>query len=165
MGVILDLRDFFPREPGDGYVAEPPAPAYGSEEPVAVPVDPSSPIETEACLRRAKDLRDGCVRLLEAATAELPNGGPDNIDDLIEDLLPLERRSQRLFAPVLRWAEDKDGDTDGISEPLIQALEALRDTRWRLMALRAETRRGEEAGPIFESAEELRRYVSGLSAG
>jgi hypothetical protein len=165
MGAILDLRNFFPREPGDGYVAEPSVPAYRSEEPVDAPVDPSAPIETEACLQRAEGLKEGCARLLEAATAELPNGGPDNIDDLIEGLLPLERRTQRLFATVLRWAEDKGGDAEAISEPLIQALEALRDTRWRLMALRSEARRGEEAGPVFENAEELRRYVSALSAG
>ena len=69
------------------------------------------------------------------------------MDDLIDGLLSLERDAQALITPFLRKTE---GEVL-CSEPLIRALEALRDCRWQMMAVRADADEGDldEAAPTF----------------
>jgi len=107
----------------------------------------------------AKTLEGGSVRLLAAAKAEVPAGGPANLDELIDGLLELEENAHALFGPLLRQAEAARA---AWSEPLVRALEALRDSRWQLMVLRADTDQDDDS-PTFSDADQLRRFLSGQS--
>ncbi|HEX7182035.1 MAG TPA: hypothetical protein VF756_09345 [Thermoanaerobaculia bacterium] len=73
------------------------------------------------------------------------------MDDLIDGLWEVERKGQQLLASLQqddkRWVE-----------PLICALETMRDCRWDLMILRSEMERGED-GPEFTTGEELRQFM------
>jgi hypothetical protein len=150
MAKNLSLRDFFPM-PG-GQVAEAVL-KYGDE------LEEGAPMELSTYRGLAESFETGSARLLMAAKAEVPAGGPANLDELIDGLLGLERDAQALFVPILRQAEAEGASW---SEPLVRALEALRDCRWQLMTLRADTERDEEA-PTFSNAGELRRHLDGLS--
>jgi len=107
----------------------------------------------------ARSFEAGSARLLAAAKAEVQSGGPANLEELIDGLVRLERDAQALFGPLLRQAE---ADGAAWSEPLIRALEALRDCRWHLMVLHADTDRDEDA-PTFSEADQLRQFLDGLS--
>jgi hypothetical protein len=82
------------------------------------------------------------------------------MDDLIDDLLSLEKDAQALITPFLRE------DVGALySESLIRALEALRDCRWQMMAVRADSdREGQEAAPTFSDSGALRLFLDGLSS-
>ncbi len=116
-----------------------------------------APMEMDNYRGVAKSYESGCARLLAAVEAELPQGGPSNMDDLIDGLYEIERTGQALFLPLIRQAEGAPW-----AEPLIRSLEALRDSRWRLMILRGELDR-EGTGPAIESVEDLRRLMHGLN--
>ena len=150
MGNVLSLRDFFPVQRGE--VAEA-VPDYGDE------LEEGAPMELDTYRGVAKAFESGSARLLAAATAEVPTGGPANLDELIDGLDQLERTAQALFSHLLRQAE---AERAAWSEPLIRALEALRDCRWQLMVLRADRERDGE-GATFADAEQLRRFLDGLS--
>ena len=150
LGKALSIQDFFPVRRGrvaEALVDYRDIPDWELE---------GAPMEMDSYRGVAKSYESGCARLLAAVEAELPQGGPSNMDELIDGLYEIERTGQALFLPLIRQA-------DGASwaEPLIRALEALRDSRWRLMVLRAELSRDEE-GPAFENIEDLRRFMRDL---
>src|SRR5262249_9614242 len=126
MAKILSLRDFLPGNRGEVREAVPDSRDYDEEE--------GAPMELYAHRGLARTLEAGSARLLEAAKAEVPAGGPANLDELIEGLLQLERTAHAVFGPLLRQAEEAKALW---AEPLIRALEALRDSRWPLMVLPA----------------------------
>lgn len=151
MGKALSLRDFFPI--GTGQVAEA-AVEYGTDWGEEME---GAPVEMYSYRGVAESFETGCAHLLAAVEAEVPQGGPENLDELIDGLYEVERIGQALFMPLIRQA-------DGAlwAEPLIRSLEALRDGRWRLMILRFELD-PEGVGPELKSAEDLRRLVRGLN--
>ncbi len=150
MGKNLPLRDFLPVYSGEIREA---VPDYGHE------LEEGAPMELNTYRGLAKTLEAGSVRLLAAAKAEAPAGGPANLDELINGLLQLEQTAHALFGPLLRQAETARA---AWSEPLVRALEALRDSRWQLMVLRADTERDGDS-PTFSDADQLRRFLSGQS--
>jgi hypothetical protein len=96
-------------------------------------------------------LESGSVRLLTAVKAKAgADGRLANLDELISRLLHLERDAQALFSPFLAQPSR--------AEPLIRALEALRDCRWQMMALRADTDH-EDGAPTFSDADDLRQFL------
>jgi hypothetical protein len=153
MAKTLSLGDFLPVYSGEVREA---VPDYGDD------LEEGAPMELDTYRGLAKSFEAGSARLLTAAKAEVPAGGPANLDELIEGLLQLERNGQALFLPLMRQAE-----ADGASwaEPLVRALEALRDCRWHLMVLRADNDRDDrnEDAPTFSDADQLRRFRDGLS--
>ena len=151
MAKNLSLRDFLPVYTGEVREA---VPDYRDYEEVE-----GAPMEFYIRRGLAKKLESGSARLLAAAKAEVPAGGPANLDELIDGLLTLEKTAHALFGPLVRQAEA----TKALwAEPLIRALEALRDSRWQLMVLRADNDQGEDS-PTFSDADQLRRFVNGLS--
>ena len=147
LGKALSLRDFFPVRRGrvaEALVDYREIPDWELE---------GAPMEMDSYRGVAKSYESGCARLLAAVEAELPQGGPSNMDDLIDGLYEIERTGQALFLPLIRQADGAPW-----AEPLIRALEALRDTRWRLMILRFELD-PEDAGPAIDSVEDLRRLM------
>lgn len=142
-------------------------PVYSGEVCEAVPDDRDDlevrvPMELDTYRALAKSFEAGSARLLTAAKAEAPAGGPANLDELIEGLLRLEQNGQALFLPLMRQAEAEGASW---AEPLVCALEALRDCRWRLMVLRADNDRDDrdEDAPTFSDVDQLRRFRDGLS--
>jgi hypothetical protein len=98
-------------------------------------------------------LESGSVRRLAAVKAKAgADGRLANLDELISGLLHLERDAQALFSPSL--------DQPSRAEPLIRALEALRDCRWQMMALRADTDH-DDGAPTFSGAHNLRQLLDG----
>jgi hypothetical protein len=152
MAKNLSLRDFFPVQ--SGMVREAVA-NYGDD------FEEGAPMELNTYRSLAKALESGSLRLTTVAKAEVADGGPANpanIDELIEGLLTLERDTQALFSPLLSQAERSGA---AWSEVLIRALEALRDCRWQMMALRADADR-DESSPTFSDAGALKRFLDGL---
>jgi hypothetical protein len=149
----LLLQDFFPARSGEVREA---VPDYGDE------YEEGAPMELGTYRGLAKRFETGSARLLTAAKAEAAGGGPANMDELIDGLLGLERDAQALFSPFLRKAEMAGA---AWAEPLIRALEALRDCRWQMMALRADVDSNErdEEAPSFSDADALRRFLDGLN--
>lgn len=142
----IALRDFFPVSSGEVREA---VPDYGDES------EEGEPVELSTHRSLAKSLESGSVRLLTAAKAKAgADGRLANMDELISGLLRLERDAQALFSPFL--------DQPSRAESLIRALEALRDCRWQMMALRADTDR-DHGAPTFSEAGDLRRFLDGLS--
>lgn len=150
MGKALSLRDFFPI--GTGQVAEA-AVEYGTDWGEEME---GAPVEMYSYRGVAESFETGCARLLAAVEAEVPQGGPENLDELIDGLYEVERIGQALFMPLIRQA-------DGAlwAEPLVRSLESLRDSRWNLMMLRADLDQDED-GPEFSNPEDLRRFIDGL---
>jgi hypothetical protein len=155
MAKNLSLQDFFPVHSGEVREAVPDyGDRYDSRE--------GAPMELDTYRGLAKLFETGSARLLTTAKAEVAEGGPANMDELIDGLLGLERDAQALFSPLLTQAERAGAPW---AEPLIRALEALRDCRWQIMALRADVDRNEqdEAAPAFSDAGSLRRFLDGLN--
>jgi hypothetical protein len=150
MGKKLSLRDFLPVYSGEVREA---MPDYGGE------LEEGAPRELYTYRGLAKTLEGGSVRLLDAVKVEAPAGGPANLDELIHGLLQLEQNAHALFGPLLRQAETANA---AWAEPLVRALEALRDSRWQLMALRADAEPADDS-PTFSDADQLRRFLNGLS--
>ena len=150
----LSLQDFFPLHSGEVREA---VPDYGA----SYDDREGAPMELDTYRGLAKLFETGSARLLTTAKAEAAGGGPANMDELIDGLLRLERDAQALFSPSLRKAEAAGA---AWAEPLIRALEALRDCRWQMMALRADIERNESAeeAPVFADAGALRRFLDGL---
>ena len=155
MAKNLSLQDFFPMHGGEVREA---VPDYGD----SYDFEEGAPMELSTYRGLAKLFEAGSTRLLETARAEAAVGGPANMDDLIDGLLGLERDAQALFSPFLRKAEAAGA---AWAEPLIRALEALRDCRWQMMALRADADRHNEgeAAPTFSDPAALRRFLDGLN--
>jgi hypothetical protein len=150
MGKNLPLRDFLPVYSGEIREA---VPDYSHE------LEEGAPMELNTCRGLAKTLEAGSIRLLAAAKAEAPAGGPANLDELIDGLLQLEQNAHALFGPLLRQAETARATW---AEPLVRSLEALRDSRWQLMVLRADTDQADDS-PAFSNADQLKRFIDGLS--
>lgn len=151
VGKALSLRDFFPVQRGQVAEAQVDYRDLPEEE------MEGAPMEIESCRGVAKSFKDGCARLLAVVEAELSQGGPANLDELIDGLYEIERVGQDLFLPLIRQAAGAPW-----AEPLIRSLEALRDSRWHLMILQFELE-PEETGPTFESVEDFRRFVRDLN--
>jgi hypothetical protein len=153
MAKNLSLQDFFPVHGGEIREA---VPDYGD----SYNFREGAPMELDTYRGLAKLFEAGSARLLATAKAEAADGGPSNMDELIDGLLGLERDAQALFSPFLRKAEAAGA---AWAEPLILALEALRDCRWQMMALRADQNDQDEAAPTFSDAGALRRFLDGLN--
>lgn len=155
MAKNLSLQDFFPVHSGEVREA---VPDYGD----SYNFGEGMPMELAAYRGLAKLFEAGSARLLETAKAEAAGVGPANMDELIDGLLGLERDAQALFSPSLRKAEAAGA---AWAEPLIRALEALRDCRWQMMALRADADRHDEdeAAPTFSDPGALRRFLDDLN--
>ena len=174
MSKPLAIRDHIPTDP-DFFLrsaAEPrPDGAYGSRE--------------EEISRRAAALRDrlevleqGCRRLLEAVEQALPDGGAADLDDLVDDLLRVERSlhqafEREAFLPLAGEVREASAlavepmparPADELRDLLGRCLEALRDCRWEMMALRAERARDGHRGSKFEDASALRAHLEQLRA-
>jgi hypothetical protein len=150
MGKSLSLRDFLPVYGGEVREA---VPDYGDDW------EEGAPMELNNHRGLARSLEAGSARLLAAAKAEVPAGGPANLDELIDGLLQLEQNAHALFGPLLRQAETAKA---AWAEPLVRSLEALRDSRWQLMVLRADTDQADDS-PTFSDADQLRRFIDGQS--
>jgi hypothetical protein len=148
----LSLRDFFPLHSGEVREA---VPDYGDRD----DFEEGAPMELNTYRGLAKLFEAGSARLLTTAKAEAAGGGPANMDELIDGLLRLEKDAHALFSPLLSQAERTGAPW---AEPLIRALEALRDCRWQMMALRADADRDDTAAPTFSDADALRRFLDGL---
>lgn len=146
----LSLADFLPVYRGEVREA---IPDFGDDP------EEGAPMELYTYRGLAKWYEAGSARLLTAAKADVPAGGPANLDELIEGLVRIEETGKALFLPLMRQAEAEGA---AWAESLVRALEALRDCRWQLMALRADNDRDGEA-PTFSSPDQLRRFLDGLS--
>src|SRR4051812_47451307 len=150
MAKNLSLGDFFPVSSGEVREA---VPDYYRDD-----FEEGAPMDMRYCHGLAKSLEAGAARLLTAARSDAAEGGPGNLDELIEGLERLEENASALFSPFLRRAEAAGASW---AEPLIRALESLRDCRWQMMVLRADTDR-EDAAPTFSDAGTLRKLIDGL---
>lgn len=156
MAKNLSLGDFFPVSRGEVREAVPDYYRNDRDD-----FEEGAPMDMMYCHGLAKSLEAGAARLLTAAKAEAESdeGGPGNLDELIEGLERLEENAYALFAPFMPRAEAAGASW---AEPLIRALESLRDCRWHIMVLRAETDR-DDAAPTFSDAATLRKFLDGLS--
>lgn len=156
MAKNLSLQDFFPVHSGEVREAVPDSGDKRDD------FEEGAPMGLDTYRGLAKLFEAGSARLLTAAEAEVADGGPANLDELIDGLLGLEKDVQALFAPLLNQAERAGAPW---AEALIRALEALRDCRWQMMALRADADRNasDEAAPTFSDAGALRRFLDGLN--
>jgi hypothetical protein len=114
----------------------------------------------------------GALRLV----GDVQRNPPANLDDLIEQLQEIEERSARQLMPLLRdfkanrnvLARDPNPRfrlqatslLRRYEEAIVATLEALRDARWRLMALRAEIE--DQRGEAFTDSRELLRHLRDL---
>jgi len=120
--------------------------------------------------REVTTLRRGTERLI----AESRQRRPPNLDALIENLLSEERRVDadsraqiKSAMRALRLLKKAPPAYRKAVEPLMARMidllheqkEILRDARWQLMAIRADTV-PEGRGPVFEDPKALRRYLA-----
>ena len=126
---------------------------------------------------QVENLERGLERLEHAIEAGLPEGGPPNLDRLIDDLYSLEisvhrgASGQRVETNEgLREAamacddEMQSPELHQERQTLIErTLTALRDCRWQLMALRADLERDQETAE-FTDAASLQTYLDQLKA-
>jgi len=119
-----------------------------------------------------KETTNGTLRLV----SDIKKNPPQNLDSIIEQLQEIEERSAEQLVPVLEvfaehrrtFAGDPDPRfrlkaTDLIrrhEEAIVASLEALRDARWELMALRAELE--DQPGKVFENSNELLKHLRDL---
>ena len=110
-------------------------------------------------------IRAGAARLVAAARDEQPQ----NIEELIDQLLQLERRMEGQWGEgirngerLLRLLKQAPRSDRSSMEPLVRKIldtlqevkETTRDARWQLIVVRAEMLpKGE--GPVFDNAREL----------
>lgn len=93
------------------------------------------------------------ARFVEQARDEVPNGGPENLESLIRELSEIEARYAAELGPRIKRSrkylasvrKDDALVSAGLLpiiqkeiEAMTQAIEQIRDTRWQLMAVKAE---------------------------
>lgn len=111
--------------------------------------------------------------LIRRARASIADGGPSDIDETIELLEREDGAFIREFAAAIKKARKPieripkrhadrarqiAREIDWFENIIVQHEELLRDLRWQLMVVRAESRR-DKSGPVFDDPNALRRYL------
>lgn len=114
---------------------------------------------------------DQLARGIEAVKRQISAGKPPDLDETIDSLLRREQQMARTLAPYMKQAKRALRDLKRVSparrdalspiyrqyiDTACRILEALRDARWQLMALRAESTH--KQGPTFHNPKELKRH-------
>jgi len=127
--------------------------------------------------RQASRVRTALDRFLSISSRKRQSGeGAIELDEAIRDLEGWERSLKETFLPALETLKQIRQDTfslpgttpgerakaisaaDRHAEAIAGILELLRDARWQLMALRAESEEPGDA-PVFDDPEDLLRYL------
>jgi hypothetical protein len=169
MGAALRLEDFMPDPEATVSLA-----ANALAETDAGNAQRVSDLEKllEENSRSVARIRAGAARLVAAAR----NEQPENIEELIDQLLQLERRMEGQWGEgirngerLLRLLEKAPRSHRSSMEPLVgkildtlqEVKETTRDARWQLIVVRAEMLpKGE--GPVFDNARELGQALDKL---
>jgi exonuclease VII large subunit len=127
---------------------------------------------------RYEHIREGLASFEASITNEADS---EAVDTAIAHLLELEQQLKKNFAPIARRVKATNKSlftlasaspeesaraisaTEHYLQTLTETLELLRDTRWRLMAKRAEFEDSGDA-PVFEDPEKLVRYLNAKSS-
>jgi len=80
---------------------------------------------------------------------------PEDLDETIDSLLEMEEELKRKLLPYVDRAGQQRAAASG---SLLRGLRVLRDLRWDLMALRAETEAPGDA-PVFDNPQALLEYL------
>jgi len=115
----------------------------------------------EANLERLKD----CSRkIFEGMERKVAAGErPEDLDETIDSLLETEEEFKRELLPYVDRARQQQTAAPGSLssrwiEAILGGLRVLRDLRWDLMALRAETEAPGDA-PVFDNPQALLEYL------
>jgi|APMed6443717190_1056831.scaffolds.fasta_scaffold318487_1 hypothetical protein len=115
-------------------------------------------------------------RLVAAARDEISDGGPENLDQIISELLSIEREYADQLIPRIQHSErflskalkDEMLVTAGLVPVLKREiaamylmLEQIRDARWQFMTIRAEVGRGGTL-PATDQAADLAKQLKAL---
>ncbi len=109
-------------------------------------------------------LKDCSRKIFEAMDRKVAAGErPDDLDETIDSLLETEEEFKRELLPYVDRARQRQtAVSDSLSSRWIEAilggLRVLRDLRWDLMALRAETEALGDA-PVFDNPQALLEYL------
>lgn len=115
-------------------------------------------------------------RLVAAAQAEMADGGPANLSQIIDELLKIEQNYAEELAPRIRRSERflakamKDEMLVSVGlvpvlrreiAAMVLMMEQIRDARWQLMVIRAEVAKS-NASPATDSPTELAQNLKAL---
>ncbi|HEY4587904.1 MAG TPA: hypothetical protein VII86_01695 [Thermoanaerobaculia bacterium] len=115
----------------------------------------------ESNLEKLKDCSRTIFETMERKVAA--GERPDDLDETIDSLLETEEEFKRELLPYVDRARQRQtAASDSLSSRWIEAilggLRVLRDLRWDLMALRAETEPPGDA-PVFDNPRALLEYL------
>ena len=146
--------------------------------------------QIEAVARKVAEAEQGVARIAVGArrlVEESKAHPPANLDEIIRDLEKLESansarlemdlrplsrarktlgesRNSRFRLKALTLLGRFEGLLERFEESRIAKLEALRDARWELMALRSELHRGQEQSIEFDGTRSLRELLGSLKS-
>ncbi|HEY4595518.1 MAG TPA: hypothetical protein VIJ02_03895 [Thermoanaerobaculia bacterium] len=146
----------------------------GLPQPLSDALRDFEPAETAVRARQAPRLED--VRAIEANLERLQSCSrkifeemerkvaagerPEDLDETIDSLLETEEEFKRELLPYVDRARQQQADSLSSRwiEAILGGLRVLRDLRWDLMALRAETEPPGDA-PVFDNPRALLEYL------